>query len=72
MVINGRYIENFKMDTYSIILLGIITLSILILLFLSQLIRNLIKKQIDDQIKNIIPIKNIRESIGIRVKFRKY
>ena len=72
MVMNGRYIENFKMDTYSIILLVIITLSLLILLFLSQLIRNLINKQIDDQIKNIIPIKNIRESIGIRVKFRKH
>ena len=59
------------MDTYSIIALGIIVLSLLILVLLSQLFRNLIRKQIDDQMKDMIPIKAIRERIGIRIKLRK-
>ena len=71
MVMNGQYIENFEMDTYSLIALGILVLSLLILALLSQLFRNLIRKQIDDQIKDIIPIKGIRERIGIRIKLRK-
>ena len=71
MVMNGQYIENFKMDTYSFIALGIIVLSLLILALLSQLFRNLIRKQIDDQMKEMIPIKAIRERIGIRLKLRK-
>ena len=71
MVMNGQYIENFKMDAYSLIAFVIIALSILILFFLSQLFRNLIRKQIDDQMKEMIPIKAIRERIGIRIKLRK-
>ncbi len=59
------------MDTYSLIALGIIVVLLLILLFLSQLFRNLIRKQIDDQMKDMIPIKAIRERIGIRIKLRK-
>ena len=71
MVMNGQYIENFKMDTYSLIALGTFVLSGLILVLLSQLFRNLIRKQIDDRMKNMIPIKSIRERIGIRIKLRK-
>ena len=71
MVMNGLYIENFKMDTYSLVGLGTIVLSILVLVLLSQLFRNLIRKQIDDQMKDMIPIKSIRERIGIRIKLRK-
>ena len=71
MVMNGQYIENFKMDTYSSIALGTVVLSLLVLVWLSQLFRNLIRKQIDDQMKNMIPIKAIRERIGIRIKLRK-
>ena len=59
------------MDTYSSIALGILVLSLLILVLLSQLFRNLIRKQIDDQMKDMIPIKSIRERIGIRIKLRK-
>ena len=59
------------MDTYSSIALGILVLSLLILVFLSQLFRNLIRKQIDDQMKDMIPIKSIRDRIGIRIKLRK-
>jgi len=59
------------MDTYSLIALGTLVLSLLILVLLSQLFRNLIRKQIDDQMKDIIPIKAIRERIGIRIKLRK-
>ena len=71
MVMNGQYIENFKMDTYSLIALGTLVLSILFLVLLSQLFRNLIRKQIDDQMKVFIPIKAIRERIGIRIKLKK-
>ena len=71
MVMNGQYIENFKMDTYSLIALGTVLLSLLALVWLSQLFRNLIRKQIDDQMKDMIPIKAIRERIGIRIKLRK-
>ena len=59
------------MDTYSLIALGIIVLALLFLVLLSKLFRNLIRKQIDDQMKDVIPIKAIRERIGIRVKLRK-
>ena len=68
---NGRYIESFKVDTYTFIALGILVLSLLILFLLSQLFRNLIRRQIDDQMKEMIPIKAIRKRIGIRIKFRK-
>ena len=68
---NGPYIENFKMDTYSLIALVTIVLAFFILVFLSQLFRNLIRKQLDDQMKDMIPIKAIRERIGIRIKWRK-
>ena len=59
------------MDTLSLIALGTLLLSLLVLVLLSQLFRNLIRKQIDDQMKDMIPIKAIRERIGIRIKFRK-
>ena len=71
MVMNGQYIESFKMDTYSLIVLVTLIVSVLILVLLSQLFRNLIRKQIDDQMKNMIPIKAIRERIGIRIKLKK-
>ncbi len=59
------------MDSYSLIALGTLVLSLLTLVLLSQLFRNLIRKQIDDQMKDMIPIKSIRERIGIRIKLRK-
>ena len=71
MVMNGQYIENFEMDTFSLIALGAIILSLFSLVLLSQLFRNLIRKQIDDQIKDMIPIIALRERIGIRIKLRK-
>ena len=71
MAMNGQYIENFKMDTYSLIGWGMLLLSLFTLILLSQLVRNLIRKQIDDQMKDMIPIKSIRERIGIRIKLRK-
>ena len=71
MVMNGQYTENFRMDTFSLIVLGTLVLSVSTLIFLSQLFRNLIRKQIDDQMKDMIPLKAIRERIGIKIKFRK-
>jgi len=59
------------MDTFSLIALGTIVLSLFSLVLLSKLFRNLIRKQIDDQMKDMIPIKSIRERIGIRIKLRK-
>ncbi len=70
MVMNGQYIEKFKMDTYSFIALVIIILSLFILVLLALLFRNLIKKQINNQMKDMIPIKAIRERIGIRIKLK--
>ena len=71
MVMNGQYTENFRMDTFSLIVLGTLVLSVSTLIFLSQLFRNLIRKQIDDQMKDMIPLKAIRERIGIKIKLRK-
>jgi len=59
------------MDTFSLIAFGIFVVSLLTLVLLFQLFRNLIRKQIDDQMKDMIPIKAIRERIGIRIKLRK-
>ena len=59
------------MDTYSFIALGTFVLSLLALFLLSKLFRNLIRKQIDDQMKDMIPIRAIRERIGIRIKLKK-
>jgi len=59
------------MDAYSLIALGTIILSLFSLVLLSKLFRILIRKQIDDQMKNMIPIKAIRKRIGIRIKLRK-
>ena len=59
------------MDSYSLIALLTLVLSLLTLVLLSQLFRNLVRKQIDDQMKDMIPIKSIRERIGIRIKLRK-
>ena len=70
MVMSGQYIENFRMDTFTLIVLGTLVLSVSTLIFLSQLFRNLIRKQIDDQMKDMIPVKAIRERIGIKIKLR--
>tara|TARA_Y100001968_G_scaffold31674_1_gene24345 strand:- start:520 stop:699 length:180 start_codon:yes stop_codon:yes gene_type:complete len=59
------------MDTFLLIALGTLVLSLLTLVLLSLLFRNLIRKQIDDQMKGMIPIRAIRERIGIRIKLRK-
>ena len=59
------------MDTFSLFALGLLVLSLFILFLLSQLLRSLIRKQIDDQMKDIIPIKAIRKRISIRIKWRK-
>jgi Na+-transporting NADH:ubiquinone oxidoreductase subunit NqrC len=59
------------MDSYSLIALVTLVLSLLTLVLLSQLFRNLVRKQIDDKMKDMIPIKSIRDRIGIRIKLRK-
>ena len=58
------------MDIYLYTLFGAIVLALLTLLKLSQLLRTLIKEQIDKQMKDMIPIKAIREKIAIRIKLR--
>ena len=35
-----------------------------------QLLRKIVKKQIDDQMKEMIPLKAIRNRIGIKIKWR--
>ncbi len=71
MATNGQYTEKYRMNTYSLLALLALGLSLLTLVVLSLLAKNLIKKQIDDQMKDMIPIKAIRERIGIRIKWRK-
>tara|TARA_B100000945_G_scaffold104844_1_gene83024 strand:+ start:408 stop:587 length:180 start_codon:yes stop_codon:yes gene_type:complete len=58
------------MDTYLFFAFIILVLSLLILFKLFQLLRSLIRKQIDEQMKNMIPIKGIRKRVGIRIKWR--
>ena len=69
---NGQFIEKFKMDTYSLLALVAILLSMLTLVILSLVFRNLLKRQIDEQMKEMIPIKAIRKRVGIRIKWLKY
>ena len=59
------------MDSYTLIALGFFVLSLSTLIGLSQLFMNLIRKQIDNQMKDMIPIKAIRERIGIKIKLKK-
>ena len=59
------------MDTFSLFALVLLALSLLILFILFQLLRALIRKQIDDQMKDMIPIKAIRKRVGIRIKWIK-
>ena len=59
------------MDTFSLFALGLLALSLLILFILFQLLRALIRKQIDDQMKDMIPIQVIRKRVGIRIKWIK-
>ncbi len=56
------------MDSYTLIALTTLVLSLLTLVLLVHLIRKLIIKQIDDKMKDMIPIKSIRERIRIRIK----
>ena len=59
------------MDAYSLVLFGIFIMSLVTLFFLSYLLRALIRKQVDDHMKSIIPIKVIRKRIGIKIKWSK-
>tara|TARA_B100000579_G_C22348367_1_gene628260 strand:- start:237 stop:416 length:180 start_codon:yes stop_codon:yes gene_type:complete len=59
------------MDTYSLIELGIFVLSIINLVIFLKIFRYLIRKQIDKQIKDMIPIKSIRKRIGIKINWGK-
>ena len=59
------------MDTFSLFAFGLLALSLLILFILFQLLRALIRKQIDDKMKDMIPIQAIRKRVGIRIKWIK-
>ena len=59
------------METFPLFALGLLALSLLILFILFKLLRALIRKQIDDQMKDMIPIQAIRKRVGIRIKWIK-
>ncbi len=59
------------MGTFPLFALGLLSLSLLILFILFKLLRALIRKQIDDQMKDMIPIQAIRKRVGIRIKWIK-
>ena len=58
------------MDINSLLALVIIFSSLIILFILSQLLKSLISKQIDQKMKDIIPVKAIRERVRIRIKWK--
>ena len=53
------------------LLLYTLFISLALLFPLIQLLRKIVRKQIDDQMKEMIPIKAIRNRIGMKVKWRK-
>tara|TARA_B100000700_G_C14938048_1_gene805366 strand:- start:140 stop:319 length:180 start_codon:yes stop_codon:yes gene_type:complete len=59
------------MDTYSSFVFIAFVLSLLSLFLLSRLLNRLIRKQIDEQMKAMIPIMGIRKRVGIRINWRK-
>ena len=59
------------MNTYSLFASFSLVLSVMILFILSKVLRGMIRKQIDEQMKDMIPIKAIRKRVGIKIKWRK-
>ena len=59
------------MDFILVFFVTAVVIGIPLLFILVQLFRNLVRKQIDDQIKEIIPVEVIRKRVGIRIKWRK-
>jgi len=57
------------MDIFSLFVFGTLVLAIYILFLLFQLLKSLIRKQINEQMKEMIPIKGIRKRVGIRIKW---
>ena len=71
MVMNGQYTENIKMDPLKLILFVTLLILLLTLGFFYQLLKKLIRKQVDIQLKAMIPFPAIRKRIGISISFRK-
>ncbi len=71
MEMNGQFIEKFRMEKYTLFVLGLFVISFFILYYLIQLLKNLIRTQIDNQMKDIIPIKFVRKRINIKIKWSK-
>jgi len=59
------------MDINSILLISALVLALLLLTTLIQILKKMVKVQIDNQIKAMVPIKAIRERIAIKVKWNK-
>ena len=53
-----------------IILLLIITIGILLLTGLIQLLKRMFKKQINEKIEQLIPMKILRNRIAVKIKWR--
>ena len=68
---SGLFIEKFKMDITTISLLFVLFLLTFFLFMLFQLLKTLIRKQIDNQMKEMIPLESIRKRVGIRINWRK-
>ncbi len=56
-------------DKSALVYMLLISLSLLFPFI--QLLRKIVRKQIDDQMKEMIPIKAIRNCIGIKIKWSK-
>ena len=57
--------------TYKSLLVCTLLISLTLLFPFIQLLREIVRKQIDDQMKEMIPIKAIRNRIRIKIKWRK-
>ena len=58
------------MDMTQFFLSATIFLFLLIFFTLLQFLRQLIKKQIDDQLTKMIPLKAIRKRVAIKIKWK--
>ena len=53
------------------LLVYLLLISLSLLFPFIQLLRKVVRKQIEDQMKEMIPIKAIRNRIGLKIKWRK-
>ena len=59
------------MDIKIVFFVSAFSIGPILLFVLVKILRNMVRKQIDDQLKEIIPIRSIRNRIGIKINWIK-